>query len=28
MYKPSLVLVNNKSPLADENNQEQTFWLL
>lgn len=28
MYKPSLVLVNNKSPLADENKQEETFWLL
>jgi hypothetical protein len=25
MYKPSLVLVNNKSPLANENKQEQTF---
>jgi hypothetical protein len=25
MYKPSLVLVNNKSPLADENKQEETF---
>lgn len=28
MYKPSLVLVNNKSPLADENKQEETFLLL
>jgi hypothetical protein len=25
MYKPSLVLVNNKSPLADENNKKRHF---